>query len=227
MASTPASRSARARSRTSASSRGTMISPLGAVTRSRTVSRWRRLTNGRDCHGSSCWSEKLCGFLWRAMCRMSRKPSVVIRPTSAPLCSSAMLVATVVPCSIRSTAWRLTPALPQRASTPVITARAGSSGVDGTLSIVIAPAASSTRIKSVKVPPTSTPMRRMVLLLRPPTRRMTVARRSLCADAPARGRSRLPQAPASPHLRRHPAARQLLCEPIDAGKSRAMYAPPA
>ena len=42
MASTPASRSARARSRTSASSSGTMISPLGAVTRSLTVCRWRR-----------------------------------------------------------------------------------------------------------------------------------------------------------------------------------------
>ena len=37
--------------------------------------------------------------------------------------------------------------------------RAGSSGVDGTLSTVMRPASSSTRIRSVKVPPTSTPMR--------------------------------------------------------------------
>ena len=74
-------------------------------------------------------------------------------------------MATVVPCNKRSIASRLTPALAQSCSTPVITARAGLSGVDGTLSTVIRPSASSTKIKSVNVPPTSTPMRFMIPLL--------------------------------------------------------------
>ena len=49
--------------------------------RSVTARRLRRLTSGFDCHGTSNCSEKLCGRLWRAMCRMSRKPRVVIMPT--------------------------------------------------------------------------------------------------------------------------------------------------
>ena len=109
-ASTPASRSCRTRSRTSSSSRVTSTSPPGTVTRSFTVSRWRRFTSGRDCQGSSCCNEKLYGFLCRAMWRMSRKPSVVIIPTSAPVCVRTMFVATVVPWRRLSTSSSGTPA---------------------------------------------------------------------------------------------------------------------
>ena len=159
IASTPALLRRSTSRRTASSSSGVTISPWGAVTRSDTTRRWRRLTSGRACHGRSCWSEKLRGFLWRAMWRMSRKPSVVIMPTSAPWWVSAMLVATVVPCSRLSISDSSTPALAQRRVMPSTTPRAGSSGVDGTLSTVILPASSSTRMRSVNVPPTSTPMR--------------------------------------------------------------------
>ena len=172
IASTPDSLSRRTSRRTASSSSGVTISPCGAVTRSATTRRWRRLTSGRACHGRSCWIEKLSGFLWRAMWRMSRKPSVVIRPTEAPWCVSAMLVATVVPCRRLSISDSCTPPFSQRRLMPSTTPRAGSSGVDGTLSTVILPASSSTRIRSVKVPPTSTPMRFTVAaLLRPRCRK--------------------------------------------------------
>ena len=81
-----------------------MIVPSGGMMRSLMTIRSRRLTRGFDCHGRSNWSEKLCGRLWRAMCRMSRKPRVVSMPTRAPARSITMLVATVVPWNTASTA---------------------------------------------------------------------------------------------------------------------------
>ncbi len=93
-------------------------------------------------------------------------PSVVIRPTSAPECVSAMLVATVVPWSRFSTSASPTPAFSHRSLIPCTEPRAGSSGVEGTLSTVIRPDSSSTRIRSVNVPPTSTPIRFIARLRR-------------------------------------------------------------
>ena len=84
-------------SKTWFSSSGVSTRPSGGRMRSVTGIRLRRLTSGRFCHGTSKWSEKLCGRLWRPICRMSRKFRVVIMPTSAPLCSMVMLVAMVVP----------------------------------------------------------------------------------------------------------------------------------
>ena len=89
-------------SSTSFSSRGVSIRPSGGRIRSVMGMRLRRLTSGRSCHGTSKWSEKLWGRLWRPMCRMSRKLRVVSIPTSAPLCSMVILVATVVPWTMRS-----------------------------------------------------------------------------------------------------------------------------
>ncbi len=91
-------------------------------------------------------------------------PSVVIIPTSAPVWVSAMFVATVVPCRRLSIWERSTSAFSHSWRMPSTTPRAGSSGVEGTLSTVIRPDSSSTRIRSVNVPPTSTPMRFILCL---------------------------------------------------------------
>jgi hypothetical protein len=101
--------------------------------RSSTTMRLLRRTSGFDCQGTSYWSEKLCGRLWRAMCRMSRKPRVVIMPTSAPLRSITMLVATVVPWKTMSTSPGAIPAMSQISSTPLTTPIDWSSGVEDTL----------------------------------------------------------------------------------------------
>ena len=122
-----------AAARTFASSSGTSTSPLGGMIRSSTKMRFLRRTSGFDCHGTSYWSEKLCGRLCRAMCRMSRKPRVVIMPTSAPLRSITMLVATVVPWKTMSTSPGAIPAMSQISSTPLTTPIDWSSGVEDTL----------------------------------------------------------------------------------------------
>ncbi len=91
----------------------------------------------------------------------SRWPSVVSSPTLAPLCSSSALVATVVPCTMRSvcasSAPRATPSISASRSSPAITPIEGSSGVDATFAKVDRPA-SSTATRSVNVPPTSMPI---------------------------------------------------------------------
>ena len=69
-----------AASSTWSSASGVSTSPVGGRSRSSTTRRLRRLTSGFDCQGTSNCSEKLCGRLWRPMCRMSRKPRVVIMP---------------------------------------------------------------------------------------------------------------------------------------------------
>ena len=121
--------------------------------------RLRRLTSGRFCHGTSKWSEKLWGRLWRPMCRMSRKLRVVSIPTSAPLCSMVMLVATVVPWTMRSMSPGPDPGhLAQLAQAPQHPSD-WSCGVLATLWTCIPRSDSSTR--SVLVPPTSTPTRAM------------------------------------------------------------------
>ena len=147
----------RTASSTSFSSSGVPTRPSGGRIRSVTGIRFRRLTRGRDCHGTSKWSEKLCGRLWRAMWRMSRKFRVVSMPTSAPLCSMVMLVATVVPWTTRSMSSRVTPAISQSSRRPFSTPTDWSSGVLWTLCTKTPRSDSSTR--SVFVPPTSTPTR--------------------------------------------------------------------
>src|SRR5215510_1230032 len=95
---------------------------------------------------------------------MSRCPSVVSMPTLAPLRSRSALVATVVPCTTRSVAPSSAPvSVPRsRASSamPSITPMEGSPGVEADLAMATRPS-ESTATRSVKVPPTSMPMRYM------------------------------------------------------------------
>ena len=188
----PRLRKTRIASSTSFSSSGVPTRPSGGRMRSVTGMRLRRLTRGRDCHGTSKWSEKLCGRLWRAMCRTSRKLRVVSIPTSAPLCSMVMLVATVVPWTTRSTSSRVTPAISQSSCRPFSTPSDWSFGVLWTLWTNTPRSDSSTR--SVFVPPTSTPTRAPIASSR---------------GHPRRGRRRRPLHARSFHcVTSHPAARR-------------------
>ena len=94
--------------------------------------------------------------------RVSRKPAVRIRPVTAPVPVSRVLVATVVPWAKKSSSPRNSPRLrPKWAAALRITLYSpteGSLGVDSSLKAWIAPAGSMTT-PSVKVPPMSTPMR--------------------------------------------------------------------
>src|ERR1700675_2844857 len=95
---------------------------------------------------------------------MSRCPSVVSMPTLAPLRSRSALVATVVPWTIRSvaasSARASVPSSAAKRPRPAITPIDGSSGVEADFAITTRPLL-STATRSVKVPPTSTPMRYM------------------------------------------------------------------
>ena len=101
------------------------------------------------------------------MWRMSRKPCVVIIPTSAPAVREddvrrdGRAVQEVVDLRERDAGLRA-----ERRGRPRRRRAPGRPGVEGTLSTVIRPASSSTRIRSVNVPPTSTPMRFMRLTSR-------------------------------------------------------------
>ena len=98
------------------------------------------------------------GVCERARCRICAKPSVVISPTRAPFDSSTAFVATVVPWRMLRTSATPMPASSQMRRTPVSTPCDGSAGVDGVLTRNCAPPSeSSTRKRSVNVPPTSTP----------------------------------------------------------------------
>src|SRR5262245_61218095 len=98
------------------------------------------------------------GVCERARCRIWPKPWVVTRPTRAPLDSSTALVATVVPWTTLRSALGSMPASPQMRRTPASTPSDGSLGVDGVLTRHWR-WSSSTRNRSVNVPPTSTPSR--------------------------------------------------------------------
>ena len=82
---------------------------------------------------------------------------MVTSAVSAPLRSIIALVARVVPWMRSPTAPGSTPERASTSSTPVSTASSGASGVVSTLAVVRASPCSSTT--SVKVPPTSTPIR--------------------------------------------------------------------
>src|SRR5215468_7947101 len=105
---------------------------------------------------------------------MSRCPSVVSMPTLAPLRSRSALVATVVPCTTRSVAPSSAPVSAPRPrasrAMPSITPMEGSSGVEADLAMATRPS-ESTATRSVKVPPTSMPMRYMSAASTQATRR--------------------------------------------------------
>ena len=87
------------------------------------------------------------------------KPSVTSMPVRAPRPSRIALVATVEPWKRSLIAARPASSSPTTRSTPVKKPRAGSSGTDETFAVRTVPPSFSTT--SVKVPPTSTPTRRL------------------------------------------------------------------
>ena len=100
------------------------------------------------------------GVCERARCRICWKPCVVISPTRAPFDSSTAFVATVVPWRMFLMSPTSIPASAQMRWTPVSTPSEGSAGVDGVFTRNRPPPSpfpSSTRKRSVNVPPTSTP----------------------------------------------------------------------
>src|SRR5437764_6735776 len=125
----------------------------------------------------------------------SRWPSVVSRPTRAPLRSSSALVATVVPCTMRSVrASNPARSVPHSvASSPRPSMRPSdwSRGVEAHLAMTTRPV-SSTAARSVNVPPTSMPIRH-IFIRRGPRRPPPMPPPELdCAgNAGARGRDAL------------------------------------
>ena len=101
----------------------------------------------------------------RRINRTSRNPSVVIKPVLAPRPTSTAFVVIVVPCTMRMTVERKSPspspALPASFSRPSNTPLEGSSGVVNVFSTTVLPSA-CTRTQSVKVPPTSMPIKEPV-----------------------------------------------------------------
>ena len=92
----------------------------------------------------------------------SRLPIVVMRPVTAPFISMRMLSPVVVPCTI----WSVRPSRPSvsnpsasaRSAMPRMTPSDWSAGVEAVLVKVMEPSGLAST-KSVKVPPTSMPMR--------------------------------------------------------------------
>src|SRR5258705_2585658 len=80
-------------------------------------------------------------------------------PVTAPLYSSTALVPIVVPCSTWSIAWRGRSKRSHNSLIRATTPRDGSSLVVGVLWIKVRPESVSANTMSVKVPPTSTPIR--------------------------------------------------------------------
>src|SRR5271169_6398409 len=93
------------------------------------------------------------------MWTISRYPAVVIMPVTAPSCSNTALVPIVVPCNTWSIAGRGRSKRSHSSPIPATTPRDGSSRVVGVLWIKVRPDSVSAKTMSVKVPPTSTPIR--------------------------------------------------------------------
>src|SRR5439155_15367355 len=127
--------------------------------RSRTPSRSARGTRGT---GGGMRRLYRSSFRPSRISMTSRWPSVVRRPTRAPFRSRSALVATVVPGTIRSVSLRRPlrsrSSSSARSPSPSMTPTDGSAGVEADLARTTRPA-SSTATRSVKVPPTSTPIR--------------------------------------------------------------------
>ena len=81
----------------------------------------------------------------------------MIKPTFAPFPVRTALVATVVPCITCATSDKSISDWEQIRFIPSNTPIDESSGVEGTFAVYVCPLESSTKSKSVKVPPTSTP----------------------------------------------------------------------
>ena len=119
--------------------------------------RRRAIGNGAGYDGS-----QICSLCTRRISISSRWPSVTRRPVAAPFISIIVLSAVVVPCT-RMSSWeqRSASGIPKRSAScvrPFITPVDWSSSVVGVLSRMISPAG-VTQMRSVNVPPTSTPMR--------------------------------------------------------------------
>src|SRR5215472_15268210 len=110
---------------------------------------------------------------------MSRYPRVVIMPVRAPLYSSTALVAMVVPWKTCGTSVGAIPWRSHSSRMPTSTPAEGSAGVVGTLWITVTSRSVSDSTRSVKVPPTSTPMSFMSAYLLLPLRASILAFRAL------------------------------------------------
>ncbi len=144
-------------------SSGTSTAP-SAASRSATSKRRRRSTTGL---GRTKVGTKSAGMfrLVRPISMRSRKPAVVSTATGAPRRSRTALVPTVVPCTRRRTSRGAMP----RAASPSSTAAASWRGREGTLVTTTRPVASSTAVRSVKVPPTSIPTMNMGRMIHSPS----------------------------------------------------------
>src|SRR5436190_18406205 len=98
----------------------------------------------------------------RPISRTSRNPSVVTRPVVAPLRSTSALIPMVVPWITSRQSASRTPAWSTQRRTPAKSSR----GVLSALPLTTEPVASSSATRSVKVPPMSTPIRRLTRALR-------------------------------------------------------------
>src|SRR5262249_59989149 len=85
-------------------------------------------------------------------------PAVVNSAVGAPLFSRIRLVATVVPCSARSTASPASPAWSNPAAIPALNPRDGSAGVDAVLAVGVRPPSGVGQIPSGNGPPGTTPV---------------------------------------------------------------------
>ncbi len=148
---TPAPRSRRHAARTPSSSSGTTTSPSASI-RSVTSRRRSRGTSGSGICSSRSNSRERCV---RRISSTSRNPRVVISPVRAPVRVSTALTPSVVPTFTCETSFSATPVVAIASSTPL----AGSRALVGTFSQEVDPLASSSTTTSVKVPPTSTPIR--------------------------------------------------------------------
>ena len=107
------------------------------------------------------------GVRMRPISSTSRKPRVVSNPVRAPVFCKIVFEATVVPCTTSVTSRGSRPASASTAATPIATPSPGSIGVVVVLFTCMRPS-ESVKTTSVKVPPTSTPMRAPRAKFRPP-----------------------------------------------------------
>ena len=151
-ASASVSRSCSATDRTSSPSTGRSIPSV--VVRSDTSKRRRLGTSGVGFSAPRSYSD---GRSWRPISRTSRNPSVVTSAVSAPSASRSALTETVMACENSLTVSGSMSASAHAFLIPAITPSLWSSVV-GTFAVTSSP--SSDSATSVKVPPTSTPIRR-------------------------------------------------------------------
>src|SRR5579871_325616 len=151
----PPAHSSAARASTWSASSGRSTAPVGPSRSS------MPRTASRGTSGTGASVKKFCGSgsRRRRISRMSSMPLVTSRPTALPERSMSVLTARVVPWTKDRIA---AGSIARRAASirsPSVTAEAGARGVVGTFSTSTSPEPSSSRTKSVNVPPMSTPRR--------------------------------------------------------------------